>query len=65
MHSSVSLYIIMSYVMSTIPVFFCEVAIRLEVCVLSLQGCEPVKDQEPPFLLCYRKEPHHTHDGHT
>jgi len=26
-------------------------------------GGQPVKDQEPHFLLCYRKEPHHTH-GH-
>ena len=23
---------------------------------------QPVRDQEPHFLLCYRKEPHHTHE---
>jgi len=27
-------------------------------------GGQPVRDQEPHFSLCYRKEPHHTH-GHT
>jgi len=28
-------------------------------------GCQPVRDQESHFLLCYRKVPHHTNDGHT
>jgi len=22
---------------------------------------QPVRDQEPRFLMCYRKEPHHAH----
>jgi len=25
------------------------------------RGGQPVRDQKPHFLLCYRKEPHHTH----
>jgi len=25
------------------------------------RGGQPVRDQEPHFLLCYSKEPHHSH----
>jgi len=41
---------------------FYEVAIHLAVGYVPCycRGC-----QEPHFLLCYNKEPHHTHDGHT
>ena len=28
------------------------------------QGGQPVKDQEPYFLFCYRKKPYYSH-GHT
>jgi len=27
-----------------------------------VQGGQPVRDQEPHFLLCYCKEPHHPHE---
>jgi len=65
MHSSVSLFSIMFYVMSTIPVFFYEVAIRLEVCVLLLQGLPTSLRPRVTFLTVLQKEPHHTHGGHT
>ena len=29
--------------------------------ILYARGGQPVRDQQPHFLLCYRKEPHHTH----
>jgi len=32
--------------------------------IVYCRGGQPVRDQEPHSLLCYRKEPHHTH-GHT
>jgi len=28
---------------------------------LAIAGGQPVRDQEPHFLLCYSKEPHHVH----
>jgi len=60
----------MSYVHNDNPCVFYEVAIRLEVRVLLLHGSptikfmvydKPVRDQEPYFLLCYSKEPHHVY----
>ena len=49
--------------MSTIPVFFHEVAIRLRVglCVLLLQGWPTIQKPRTHFLLCCSKEPDHTH----
>ena len=33
---------------------------RCSVLILYARGDQPVRDQEPDFLLCYRKELHHT-----
>ncbi len=37
---------------------------KCRVCFLYSRGGQPVREQEPHFLLCYCKEPHHMH-GHT
>jgi len=38
--------------------------VKYSVSTLWARGGQPVRDQQPHFLLCYRKDPHHTR-GHT
>jgi len=37
---------------------------NIKLCFVYTRGGQPVRDQEPHFLLYYRKEPHGTHVHH-
>jgi len=53
MHSSVSLFSIMSYVHNDNPCVFYEVAIRLEVRVLLLHGSPTINQSETKSHISY------------
>jgi len=40
-----------------------EYGVHLSLDMVYCRGGQPIRDQERHFLLCYRKEPRHTH-GH-